>query len=140
MGLSPSPTVCQGYLSYYEYSMLERLGKLSNADCWLQLFEHWFRQIDDLLVINNPWIKQFLFPKGERTDDNPFWLYPACVNVEETTESSIHITIFGHELSFGIKTIFLDISFQIVNNKIVYKRYDKTEKLNFEPVRYVCLD
>ena len=75
MGFSCSPLWCNLCLLQYEASFITRLAKLGRVDL-MKRFRYLFWYIDDLFILNNGHIWQFLDPNSERVPSNPFWIYP----------------------------------------------------------------
>jgi hypothetical protein len=74
MGFSYSPIWYNMYLLSYETKFIQRLARLGRRDLMAK-FQHAFRYIDDLCLLNvmNPC--DFLFQNQLRTEQNPFWIY-----------------------------------------------------------------
>lgn len=75
MGFSCSQLWCNLYFMAYEVRFITRLIKLKRYDL-LPMFEHSYRYIDDICILNAPTIAYFLDANQMRTPDNPWWIYP----------------------------------------------------------------
>ena len=92
MGFSCSPLWCNLYFLYYETSFISRLATLGRTDL-MRRFRYSFRYIDDLCILNNGDILQFMDPNAERVASNPFWIYPLGI-VEIKSEIDKFSTLF----------------------------------------------
>jgi hypothetical protein len=108
MGFSCSPIWCNIYLLSYEAKFIQCLAKLGRIDLLIK-FQHVYRYIDDICLLNihNP--RDFLFPTQPRTDDNPFWIYPLNVlDIKEETSAFSAMTPRK-----GIAAHFMNLDIQI---------------------------
>jgi hypothetical protein len=129
MGFSCSPLWCNLYFLYYEANFITRLAKLGRTDL-MKRFRHSFRYIDDLCILNNGDILQFLDPKAERVPSNPYWIYPLDI-VEIKSEIDRFSTVFPQR---GTSAHFLNMQISIINEENgIYRthKFDKRRNLPF---------
>lgn len=127
MGFSCSPIWCNLYFMAYEFRFISRLLKLRRFDL-LKLFEHAYRYIDDICILNTPDVDIFLDPKQDRTPDNPWWIYP--LNIVEI-KSEMTSTIPGYP-EWGTDAHFLSIHIMMTDTELGafnIEMYDKSEEL-----------
>lgn len=130
MGFSCSPLWCNLYFLQYEASFITRLAKLGRTDL-MKRFRYSFRYIDDLCVLNNGDIAQFLDPNSERIPSNPYWIYPLGI-VEIKSEIDRFSTIFPQR---GTSAHFMNIQISIINEvEGVFRthKFDKRRNLPFQ--------
>lgn len=130
MGFSCSPLWCNLYFLYYEASFITRLAELGRMDL-MGRFRYSFRYIDDLCVLNNGDIAQFLNPNAERVPSNPYWIYPLGI-VEIKSEIDRFSTIFPQR---GTSAHFMNIQISIINEvEGVFRthKFDKRRNLPFQ--------
>lgn len=130
MGFSCSPLWCNLYFLQYEASFITRLAKLGRTDL-MKRFMYSFRYIDDLCVLNNGDIAQFLDPNSERIPSNPYWIYPLGI-VEIKSEIDRFSTIFPQR---GTSAHFMNIQISIINEvEGVFRthKFDKRKNLPFQ--------
>jgi len=123
MGASPSPQYCELYLSSYEYELCKSLMRSNNSiQVVLNSLQFWFRQMDDLRFINNPYVDEIVAT-----------LYPKCLNLKETTVPEAEVPN-----SFSGQTIFLDFdTARRPDGSFVMRRYWKENALPFAPIKFM---
>jgi len=137
MDFACSPLWCNMYLLFYESQFVQRLARLNRPDLMTR-FKHAYRYIDDLCLINNGMVGQFLSAEQPRILDNPFWIYSLQV-LEIKTE----ITRYADsDPTRGISAHFMNLDIAITNldpspmNFQLYK-YDKRRDLPFSYAQYI---
>ena len=117
MGIDPAPQMANLYLYCYEYNFME---KLTNENYGVaKKFNYTRRFIDDLNTLNNDRKLEMHNAEGK--------IYPKEM-------------VLNRENINDEKGTFLDLSEEIIDNKIKIKLYDKREDYNFEIVNYPHLD
>ena len=117
MGIDPAPQMANLYLYWYEYNFMEKLTKENYGVA--KKFNHTRRFIDDLNTLNNDSKLEMHNAEGE--------IYPKEM-------------VLNRENINDEKGTFLDLSEEIIDNKIRIKLYDKREDYKFEIVNYPHLD
>jgi hypothetical protein len=112
-GFNPCPDLINLYLLSYEWEWLLRLRTDPTQHQYLAAYSQWYRQIDDLLAIDNPHLEQAL-QDGK--------VYPSCLSIEATRSSPI-------------KTTFLDLELLISSNRLDFSHYQKP--FDFFTTRYI---
>lgn len=100
------------------------------------MFEFSYRYIDDLCLLNNPCITQFLKPSTLRSPSNPFWIYPLDI-VYLQPEIEDHVP--GHP-ALGTMGHFLNVHILILDPKTGIfdsTRFDKRRLLPFSFQQYI---
>lgn len=131
MGFSCSPLWCNLYFLHYEASFISRLATLGRTDL-MKRFKHSFRYIDDLCILNNGDISQFLDPNSERIPSNPYWIYPLGI-VEIKTEIDRFSAIFPQR---GTSAHFMNLQISIINEDDGLFRIHKFDKRRNLPFQY----
>ena len=131
MGFSCSPLWCNLYFLYYETSFISRLATLGRTDL-MKRFRHSFRYIDDLCILNNGDIQQFMDPNAERVASNPFWIYPLQI-VEIKTEIDKFSVLFPQR---GTSAHFMNMQISVMNELDGVFRTHKFDKRRNLPFRY----
>jgi hypothetical protein len=135
MGFSCSPIWCNIYLLSYKAKFIQRLAKLGRIDLLVK-FQHVYRYIDDVCLLNvhNP--RDFLSPTQPRTEDNPFWIYPLNVlDIKEETSAFSAMTP-----GKGIATHFMNLHIQINElqpSLFGLRKFDKRRSLPFTYTQYI---
>ena len=127
---SCSPLWCNLWFLHYEASFINRLAKLGRTDLMKQ-FRHSFRYIDDLCVLNNGDISQFLDPSSKRVPSNSYWIYPLGI-VEIKSEIDRFSTVFPQR---GTSAHFMNIQISIINEVggvFHTHKFDKRRNLPFQ--------
>lgn len=130
MGFSCSPLWCNLYFLYYEASFITRLAKLGRMDL-MKRFQYSFRYIDDLCILNNGDMTQFLDPNADRVSTNPYWIYPLGI-VEIKSEIDRFSVAFPQR---GTSAHFMNMQISIINEVDgVFRthKFDKRRNLPFE--------
>lgn len=109
MGFSCSPLRCNMYFLHYEASFISRLATLGRTDL-MKRFRYSFRYIDDLCILNNGDVLQFLDPNSERVASNPFWIYPLGI-VEIKSEIDRFSTMFPQR---GTNAHFMNMQISVI--------------------------
>jgi len=136
MGYSCSPVWCTVYLLYYEFHFIQRLRKLDLKHL-LKLFSHWYRYIDDCLILNCIPHQFFFNPQVPRTADNPFWIYPLDI-LSITVEVDKWFPydnpwLFGQQVNFLSTTLMASGE----NGTFTLRRYIKRASLPFSTVQFI---
>jgi hypothetical protein len=131
MGFSCSPLWCNLYFLHYEVGFITRLAKLGRTDL-KKRFRHSFRYIDDLCILNNGDILQFLDPKAERIPSNPYWIYPLGI-VEIKSEIDRFSVVFPQR---GTSAHFMNMQISIINEVDGIYRTQKIDKRRNLPFEY----
>ena len=131
MGFSCSPLWCNMYFLYYETCFIARLAALGRSDL-MRRFRHSFRYIDDLCILNNGDILQFLDPNSERVASNPFWIYPLGI-VEIKSEIDRFSTMFPQR---GTSAHFMNMQICVTNEVDGMFRTYKFDKRRNLPFKY----
>jgi hypothetical protein len=135
MGFSCSPIWCNIYLLSYEAKFIQCLARLGRIDLLVK-FQHVYRYIDDVCLLNvhNP--RDFLSPAQSRTDVNPFCFYPLNVlDIKEETSAFSAMTP-----GKGIAAHFMNLHFQINElqpNLFGLRKFDKRRSLPFTYTQYI---
>lgn len=135
MGFSCSPLWCNLYFLHYETSFISRLGALGRIDL-MKRFRHSFRYIDDLCILNNGDVLQFLDPNAERVASNPFWIYPLGI-VEIKSEIDRFSAMFPQR---GTSAHFMNMQISIINEvEGVFRthKFDKRRNLPFQYAQFL---
>ena len=130
MGFSCSPLWCNLYFLYYETSFISRLAKLGRTDL-MRRFRYAYRYIDDLYILNNGDVLQFLDPNSERVASNPFWIYPLGI-VEIKQEIDKFSTRFPQR---GTSAHFMNMQISVINEidgTFRTHKFDKRRNLPFQ--------
>jgi hypothetical protein len=130
MGFFCSPLWCNLYFLQYEASFITRLARLGRTDL-IKRFQHSFRYIDDLCILNNGDISQFLDPNADRVSTNPYWIYPLGI-VEIKNEIDRFSATFPQR---GTSAHFMNMHISIINEVDgVFRthKFDKRRNLPFE--------
>lgn len=131
MGFSCSPLWCNLYFLYYETSFISRLATLGRTDL-MRRFRYSFRYIDDLCILNNGEVLQFLDPNAERIASNPFWIYPLGI-VEIKSEIDKFSTKFPQR---GTSAHFMNMQISVINEVDGLYRTQKFDKRRSLPFKY----
>lgn len=131
MGFSCSPLWCNLYFLYYEATFISRLAKLGRTDL-MRRFRYSYRYIDDLCILNNGDMQQFLDPNSKRDSSNPFWIYPLDI-VEIKSEIDKFSATFPLR---GTSAHFMNMQISIVNEVDGVFRTHKFDKRRNLPFRY----
>lgn len=135
MGFSCSPIWCNMYLLSYEARFIQRLAKLGRQDL-MSRFQHPFRYIDDLCLINVQTPRIFLDPKEEQIESNPFWIYP--LQILEIKEETTAFCETNPEK--GISARFMNMEIHVNTDdmtKYQFQKYDKRRALPFAYTQYI---
>ena len=130
MGFSCSPLWCNLYFLQYEVSFISRLAKLGRIDL-MKRFSYAFRYIDDLCIMNNGDILQFLDINSERVASNPFWIYPLGI-VEIKQEIDRFSARFPQR---GTSAHFMNMQISVINEtdgRFRTHKFDKRRNLPFQ--------
>ena len=135
IGFSCSPLWCNMYLLHYEITFIQRLTRLGRSDL-LNLFQYAYRYIDDICWVHTYNPQRFLSPQQERSQDNPFWIYPLNV-LEIKSEVCRYSTI---DPLRGLQANFMNIELSITENEpsqYTLRKYDKRRSLPFQYTQYI---
>lgn len=135
MGFLCSPQWCNLFFVSYEIKFLQRIARLQQHHL-LHLFEFSYRYIDDLCIINNPRIAQFLDPTAPRTPDNPIWIYPLnVISIVPELDSAL-----PNCPTWGLSGHFLNVSITILDHRLgsfETTKFDKRRLLPFPFQPYI---
>jgi hypothetical protein len=131
MGFSCSPLWCNLYFLYYETGFISRLATLGRTDL-MRRFKYSFRYIDDLCILNNGDILQFMDPNSERIASNPFWIYPLGI-VEIKSEIDKFSMVFPQR---GTSAHFMNMQISVINESMGEFRTHKFDKRRSLPFQY----
>jgi hypothetical protein len=130
MGFSCSPLWCNLYFLYYEASFISRLAELGRPDL-MRRFKYAFRYIDDLCILNNGEVLQFMDPNSVRVASNPFWIYPLGI-VEIKSEIDRFSATYPQR---GTSAHFMNMQISIINEadgEFRTHKFDKRRNLPFQ--------
>lgn len=130
MGFSCSPLWCNMYFLHYEINFIARLASLGRTDL-MRRFRYSFRYIDDLCILNNGDVLQFLDPNAERVASNPFWIYPLGI-VQIKSEIDRFSAMFPQR---GTSAHFMNMQISVineVNGEFRTHKFDKRRNLPFK--------
>jgi len=102
----------------------------------MEKFVSAFRYIDDLCWINTARPMEFLSPEQERTDTNPYWIYPLNV-----LEIKCEVSKFSEQDPLkGIHANFMNFEIKVSEDEpSAYRvcKYDKRRALPFSYTQYI---
>jgi len=76
-GYDCSPIWCTLYYLFYEFHFIQRLRRLKHHA--IEYFKEWHRYQNDILALNGTHLEFFMGPQRDRTEDNPYWIYPSNI-------------------------------------------------------------
>ena len=130
MGLSYSPIWCNMYLVAYETQFIQRLARLGRHDL-MEKFRFAFRYIDDLCLVNTSTPRLFLSPTQDRTEHNPYWIYP--LGILEIKEETTSFSESSHTKRIAANFINIQITINETDpGRYLLYKYDKRRKLPFQ--------
>ena len=128
MGLSCSPDFVNLYALSYEWRAVERIKRLDRGqlrEARLKAFQHLYRLMDDVRVVNGEALHELIYTPQQHGDPcSSNWVYPPCVKIKDTTGTD------------GV-SVYLDIKTrQGADGRYTTQTYRKEAKLPFNPVKY----
>jgi len=139
MGAAYSPALCNLYLLWWERAALLRQCQLiTQLEFKLQVlreWQHFFRYIDDLRILNGPnlaaWVQH---PINQNDHGSYTWIYPSCLGIDTTGQ---YPAGGGEAGSVHVAIEYLDTqTFIESDGSYSYTIYSKDHKLPFQPVKY----
>ena len=116
MGTDCAPLLADLFLHFYEFKFINKVMKDKSTYFLAKMFNNTFRYIDDLMCLNNKHFSEFIDK-----------IYPNELELKETTESQNSAS-------------YLDVMFNVQDNQLFYKLYDKRYDFSFDIVNFPYMD